>query len=74
MIGYDIPKGIDDETVERIWEEAREAAQQHAGFTGDVRALRDRLRQMEDLGADEVHLVPTCGDPEEVERAADAIA
>ncbi|MCB9723127.1 MAG: LLM class flavin-dependent oxidoreductase [Spirochaetaceae bacterium] len=53
---------------------AREAAQQHAGFTGDVRALRDRLRQMEDLGADEVHLVPTCGDPEEVERAADAIA
>ncbi|MCB1466560.1 MAG: hypothetical protein KDK08_05310 [Rhizobiaceae bacterium] len=26
MIGYDIPKGIDDETVERIWEEAREAA------------------------------------------------
>lgn len=52
----------------------REAAQQGAGFTGDAPAMRDLLRRIEDLGADEVHLVPTCGDPDEVDRAAEVVA
>ena len=52
----------------------REAAQSGAGFTGNAAELRALLRQIEDLGADEVHLVPTSGDPDEVSRAADAIA
>ena len=51
----------------------REAAQRGAGFTGDAAGLRDLLRRIEDLGADEVHLVPTSGDPDEVSRAADAL-
>lgn len=37
-------------------------------------ALRDALRMCEDLGADEVLLVPTTSDPAEVERAAEVIA
>ena len=53
--------------------EERAAAQAGAGFTGSAGELRELLRQVEDLGADEVHLVPTCGDPDEVARAADAI-
>jgi alkanesulfonate monooxygenase SsuD/methylene tetrahydromethanopterin reductase-like flavin-dependent oxidoreductase (luciferase family) len=51
----------------------REAAQKSAGFTGNASALRELLKRIEDLGADEVHLVPTSGDPDEVSRAADAI-
>lgn len=53
--------------------EAREAAQKSAGFTGTAAELRDLLARIEDLGADEVHLVPTCGDPDEVSRVIDAI-
>jgi alkanesulfonate monooxygenase SsuD/methylene tetrahydromethanopterin reductase-like flavin-dependent oxidoreductase (luciferase family) len=53
---------------------SREQAQKGAGFTGTPSGLRDLLRRIEDLGADEVHLVPTCGDPDEVDRLADAIA
>lgn len=52
---------------------AREHARANAGFTGKPGELRDRLRALADLGADEVHLVPTCGDPDEVDRLADAI-
>ena len=37
-------------------------------------ALRDMLRRIEDTGADEVSLVPTTGDPSELERVADALA
>lgn len=37
-------------------------------------ALRDALRMCEDLGADEVLLVPTTSDPDEIDRAADVIA
>lgn len=37
-------------------------------------ALRDALKMCEDLGADEVLLVPTSSDPAEVERAAEVIA
>lgn len=51
----------------------REAAQLHAGLAGSAADLRSLLRRIEDLGADEVHLVPTSGDPDEVSRAADAI-
>lgn len=52
---------------------AREHARATAGFAGKPAELRDRLRALADLGADEVHLVPTCGDPDEVDRLADAI-
>jgi alkanesulfonate monooxygenase SsuD/methylene tetrahydromethanopterin reductase-like flavin-dependent oxidoreductase (luciferase family) len=51
----------------------REAAQKGAGFAGDAGQLRDLLRRLEDLGADEVHLVPTTGDPDEVDRIVEAI-
>lgn len=37
-------------------------------------ALRDALKMCEDLGADEVLLVPTTSDPDEIDRAADVIA
>jgi alkanesulfonate monooxygenase SsuD/methylene tetrahydromethanopterin reductase-like flavin-dependent oxidoreductase (luciferase family) len=52
----------------------REAAQKSSGFTGDAQQLCDLLRRIEDLGADEFHLVPTSGNPDEVSRAADAVA
>ena len=52
----------------------REEAQKGSGFTGDAQQLRDLLRRVEDLGADEFHLVPASGSPEEVSRAADAVA
>jgi len=38
------------------------------------RALRDALRMVEDLGADEVLLVPTTSDPDEIDRVVDAIS
>ncbi|MEZ4333532.1 MAG: LLM class flavin-dependent oxidoreductase [Myxococcota bacterium] len=52
---------------------ARAQAQGNAGFAGTAGELRDLLRRIEDLGADEVHLVPTCGEPAEVDRLAEAI-
>ncbi len=51
----------------------REAAQKTAGYAGDTGGLLDLLRRIEDLGADEVHLVPTSGDPDEVSRVADVL-
>jgi alkanesulfonate monooxygenase SsuD/methylene tetrahydromethanopterin reductase-like flavin-dependent oxidoreductase (luciferase family) len=45
-----------------------------SGFAGSARELRDLLRQIADLGADEVQLVSTSIDPDQVERAAEAIA
>lgn len=51
----------------------REQAQRSAGFVGKPGELRDLLRRIEDLGADEVHLTPTCGDPDEVDRLAEAV-
>ncbi len=39
----------------------------------DAASLREALRQMEDLGCDEVVLVPTTLDPEEVDRVADVL-
>ncbi|WP_380872677.1 luciferase [Sphingomonas sp. DBB INV C78] len=43
------------------------------GFAGSTAELRDVLRQIADLGADEVQLIPTSGDVEEVARVADLI-
>ena len=51
----------------------REQWQQGAGFAGTAPELRDLLRRIEDLGADEVNLVPTRGDPDEVDRLAEAV-
>jgi len=45
-----------------------------AGFAGSARELRALLRQIADLGADEVQLVSTALDPDQVEQAAEAIA
>ena len=36
--------------------------------------LRDALRALRDLGADEVIPVPTTSDPDEVDRVADIVA
>lgn len=41
--------------------------------TDSPHALREVLRRSADLGADELHLVPTTADPDEVARAADII-
>jgi alkanesulfonate monooxygenase SsuD/methylene tetrahydromethanopterin reductase-like flavin-dependent oxidoreductase (luciferase family) len=37
-------------------------------------ALRDAVRMVEDLGADEVLLVPTTSDPDEIDRVVEALA
>jgi alkanesulfonate monooxygenase SsuD/methylene tetrahydromethanopterin reductase-like flavin-dependent oxidoreductase (luciferase family) len=44
-----------------------------AGFAGTIRELKDVLRRIEDLGADEVQLVPTSSDLTQVERIAAAL-
>ncbi|HEY0949705.1 LLM class flavin-dependent oxidoreductase [Nocardioides sp.] len=41
-----------------------------AGFAGPPGDLRDALRRIEDLGADEVQLIPTSADPAQVDRVA----
>src|SRR5262249_17785089 len=43
------------------------------GFAGSPAELRAMLRRIEDAGAEEVVLVPTTADPDEVSRAADCI-
>jgi alkanesulfonate monooxygenase SsuD/methylene tetrahydromethanopterin reductase-like flavin-dependent oxidoreductase (luciferase family) len=50
-----------------------EAFSATAGFAGSVAELKDILRQMEDLGTDEVQLVPTSSDLSQVERLAAAL-
>lgn len=44
-----------------------------AGCAGTVSELRDVLRRLEDLGADEVQLVPTSSDLTQVEQIAAAL-
>jgi len=39
-----------------------------------IQALRESLAMIEDLGADEVLLVPTTSDPDEIDRVVDAIS
>lgn len=43
------------------------------GFRGTPGQLRDFLRRIEDLGADEVSLIPTCIDPNEPSRVAEIL-
>jgi alkanesulfonate monooxygenase SsuD/methylene tetrahydromethanopterin reductase-like flavin-dependent oxidoreductase (luciferase family) len=38
-----------------------------------AQALRDAVHQLEDLGTDELSLVPTTSDPDDVERVADIL-
>lgn len=45
-----------------------------AGFAGTPHELRDVLRRFEDVGTDEVHLIPTSSDRTQVERIAEALA
>ncbi|WP_435746359.1 LLM class flavin-dependent oxidoreductase [Nocardioides sp. SYSU DS0663] len=44
------------------------------GFAGTPQQLADTLRRFEDLGADEVHLIPTASDPRQVEAVAEVVA
>jgi hypothetical protein len=41
--------------------------------TDSPQRLRDTLRQLADLGTDELHLVPTTTDPNEIARVADLL-
>ncbi|WP_211357032.1 LLM class flavin-dependent oxidoreductase [Nocardioides rubriscoriae] len=43
------------------------------GFAGTPAQLREVLRRFEDLGADEVHLIPTGSDVDQVRRVADLV-
>lgn len=53
---------------------SRDAMADTCGFRGNKQALTDRLKQFRDAGCDELLLVPTSIDPDEVNRAAEAIA
>lgn len=53
---------------------SREALAKHAGFRGSVKDLKDRLKAFADTGMDEVVLIPTSIDPNEVDRVSEAIA
>jgi hypothetical protein len=44
-----------------------------AGFAGTVAELKGQLSRIEDLGTDEVQLIPTSADLAEVERIAAAL-
>ncbi|MGV0853359.1 LLM class flavin-dependent oxidoreductase [Mycolicibacterium phlei] len=44
------------------------------GWAGTERQLRDVLRRFEDIGTDEIHLIPTSSDIDQVRRVADAVA
>ena len=45
-----------------------------AGFAGSEADLREVLKQVEDLGADEVQLIPTGSDVDQVRRVAELLA
>lgn len=53
---------------------SRDAMAKHAGFRGSVKDLKDRLKAFADTGMDELVLIPTSIDPNEVDRANEAIA
>ncbi|KAA1419698.1 LLM class flavin-dependent oxidoreductase [Nocardioides humilatus] len=44
-----------------------------AGFAGTPTELRDALKRFEDIGCDEVHLIPTSSDLTQVERIAEIL-
>lgn len=52
---------------------ARDAIAASAGFAGTPQELKDMLRRIEDVGADEVQLIPTGSDVDQVHRVSDAI-
>jgi alkanesulfonate monooxygenase SsuD/methylene tetrahydromethanopterin reductase-like flavin-dependent oxidoreductase (luciferase family) len=52
---------------------ARDAVAATAGFAGSAQQLKEVLRQIEDTGADEVLLIPTGSDLDQVHRVADLI-
>lgn len=52
---------------------ALEAMIPATGFTGSLKELKAVLKQFEDLGTDEVHLIPTSDDVDQVSRIADLI-
>jgi hypothetical protein len=43
------------------------------GWSGTEDDLLDVLRRFEDIGADEVHLIPTSSDIDQLKRVADAV-
>jgi alkanesulfonate monooxygenase SsuD/methylene tetrahydromethanopterin reductase-like flavin-dependent oxidoreductase (luciferase family) len=45
-----------------------------SGFAGTASELRDLLKRLEDLGTDELHLIPTGADVRQVERVAALLA
>ncbi len=53
--------------------DARNAMSEQCGFRGDADALSERLREFAAAGCDELQLIPTSIDPDEVLRAADAV-
>ncbi|MFT5605946.1 MAG: alkanesulfonate monooxygenase SsuD [Paracoccaceae bacterium] len=53
---------------------SREGMANSCGFRGSKQALTDRLKQFRDAGCDELLLVPTSIDPDEVNMAAEAVA
>ncbi len=52
----------------------RKAMAESCGFRGSAGELSDRLKQFRDAGCDELMLIPTSIDPDEVLRAAEAVA
>ncbi|WP_372809650.1 LLM class flavin-dependent oxidoreductase [Litorivivens sp.] len=55
-------------------DDSRRAMAQACGFRGSTKQLKDRLQAFVDAGTDELLLIPTSIDPDEVDRAAEAIA
>ncbi len=51
----------------------RDAIAGMAGFAGSAQELKDVLKRIEDVGTDEVLLIPTSSDVDQVRRAADVI-
>ena len=52
---------------------AREGMAAHAGFRGSAQAFRDLVASISDTGANELLLIPTSIDPNEVDRVVEAL-
>ncbi|MFK7733891.1 MAG: LLM class flavin-dependent oxidoreductase [Pseudomonadales bacterium] len=53
--------------------DTRNAMSEHCGFRGSAADLAERIREFEAAGCDELQLIPTSIDPDEVLRAAEAV-
>ncbi len=53
--------------------DSRNAMSEHCGFRGSASDLAQRIREFEAAGCDELQLIPTSIDPDEVLRAAEAV-